>query len=117
MRSAAQLQLLAPWQNQDRARIQAALRSSYDSYAWTVQRLSTNENGLWRELQSLEGDMAPIRTISTQSSTQKNLIVTKGLQITGWLPGEDKYVLIQQNKLPPTDEIFRHISFEPESSL
>ena len=115
--SAAQLQLLGPWQNQDRARIQATLRSSYDSYAWTVQRLSTNENGLWQELQSLEGDMAPIRTISTQSSSQKNLIVPKGLQVTGWLPGEDKYVLIQQNKLPPTDEIFRRISFEPESSL
>ena len=31
--SAAQLQFLAPWQNQDRVRIQAALRSSYDSYA------------------------------------------------------------------------------------
>ena len=57
--STAQLQLLAPWQNQERVRIQAALRSSYDAYAWTVQRLATNEHDLWQELQSLEGDMAP----------------------------------------------------------
>ena len=115
--SAAQLQLLAPWQNQDRVRIQASLRSSYDSYAWTVQRLATNEHDLWRELQSLEVDMAPIRTISTQSSNQKYLVVPKGHAVTGWLPGEDKYVVIQQTKMPPTDEIFRRISFEPESSL
>ena len=82
-----------------------------------MQRLATNEHDLWRELQSLEGDMAPIRTISTQSSNQKYLVVPKGHAVTEWLPGEDKHVVIQQTKMPPTDEIFRRISFEPESSL
>ena len=33
--STAQLQLLGPWQNNERVRIHAALRSSYDAYAWT----------------------------------------------------------------------------------
>ena len=114
--STAQLQLLGPWQNNERVRIHAALHSSYDAYAWTVQRLATNEHDLWQELHSLEGDMAPIRTVSTQSN-QKYLVVPKGHGVTGWLPGEDKYVLIQQSKVPPQDEIFRRVSFEPESSL
>ena len=92
--STAQLQLLGPWQNNERVRIHAALRSSYDAYAWTVQRLATNEHDLWQELHSLEGDMAPIRTVSTQSN-QKYLVVPKGHGVTGWLLGEDKYVLIQ----------------------
>ena len=60
--------------------------------------------------------MAPIRTVSTQSN-QKYLVVPKGNGIVGWLPGEDKYVPIQQAKVPAPDEVFRRISFEPESSL
>ena len=87
--STAQLQLLGPWQNNDRVRIHAALCSSYDAYAWTVQRLATQEHALWEELHSLEGYMAPIRTVSTQSN-QKYLVVPKGNGIVGWLPREDK---------------------------
>ena len=60
--------------------------------------------------------MAPIRTVSTQSN-QKHLVVTRGNSILGWLPGEDSYVLIQNTKTPTQDEIFRHISHEPETGL
>ena len=97
-------------------RISTALRSAYEAYAWTVQRLATQEQALWDELHSLEGDMAPIRTVSTQSN-QKHLVVPKGNGIVGWLPGEDHYVKIQQTKVPAQDEVFRHISFEPETAL
>ena len=114
--STAQLQLLGPRDILDRVRISTALRSSYDAYAWTIQRLATQEQALWDELHSLEGEMAPIRTVSTQSN-QKHLVVPKGNSIVGWLPGEDSYVLIQQTKVPSQDEILRHISFEPETGL
>ena len=35
----------------------------------------------------------------------------------GWIPHLDKYQLIQNVKVPPKDEIFRHCSYEPESKL
>ena len=41
--STAQLQLLGPRDILDRVRISTALRSSYDAYAWTIQRLATQE--------------------------------------------------------------------------
>ena len=37
--------------------------------------------------------------------------------IVGWLPGDDSYIMIQQTKAPSQDEIFRHVSFEPETGL
>ena len=90
----AQLWLLGPRDRQDQVRIITTLRSSYDSYDWTVQHLVTQEQSVWDDLHSLENDMAPIRTVSTQSN-QKHLVVTRGNSILGWLPGEDSYVLIQ----------------------
>ena len=50
--STAQLQHLGPWQNNERVRIHAALCSSYDAYAWTVQRLATQEHSLGEVYQS-----------------------------------------------------------------
>ena len=46
---------------------------------------ATQEQALCDELHSLEGEMAPIRTVSTQSN-QKHLVVPKGNSIVGWLP-------------------------------
>ena len=114
--STSLIQLLNPREIVERVRISTALRSSYDAYIWTIQRLATQEQSLWEELHSLEGELAPIRTVSTQSN-QKHLVVPKGNSIVGWLPGEDRYVMIQQTKVPSSDEVFRHISFEPETGL
>ena len=114
--STAQLQLLGPRDMTERVRISTALRSSYDAYAWTIQRLATQEQALWDELHSLEGELAPIRTVSTQSN-QKHIVVPKGNSVVGWLPGEDSYVMIQQAKAPSQEEVLRHISFEPQTGL
>jgi hypothetical protein len=114
--SQAQLQLLNPRDVIQRVKLSTFLRSAWDSYAWTVQRLVAQEQTHWDELTMLEGELAPIRLVSTQSN-QKHLVVPKGNSLVGWLPGEDEYVMIQQSKVPHQDEIFRHISFEPESGL
>ena len=42
---------------------------------------------------------------------------TKGNSLVGWLPEEETYVLLQQSKPPPQVEVFRHISYEPETGL
>ena len=42
---------------------------------------------------------------------------TKGNSLIGWLPGEEMYVLLQQSISPPQVEIFRHISYEPQTGL
>ena len=57
------------------------------------------------------------KVIHSTHSNQKHLVVPKGNGIVGWLPGEDQYVKIQQTKVPAQDEVFRHISFEPETAL
>ena len=114
--STAMIQLLNPNDLIERVRISTTLRSSYDSYIWTVQRLANQEKALWEELHSLEDELAPIRTVSTQSN-QKHLVLIKGNSISGWLPGEDRYVMIQQTKVPSSEEVFRHISYEPETGL
>ena len=116
LNSQSQLSLLDPRDIAERIRISTFLRSNWDSYAWTVQRLVDQEQTHWNELTMLENELAPIRLVSTQGN-QKHLVVPKGNSQVGWLPGEDEYVLIQQSKVPHQDEIFRHISFEPESGL
>ena len=50
-------------------------------------------------------------------SDQKNQTIQKQNSFLGWIPHEDSYQLIQNTKVPPNDEIFRHISFEPESQM
>ena len=114
--STAQLQLLGPRDMFERLRLSTALRSAYDAYVWTLQRLANQEKSLWNEQNTLEGELAPIKTISSQAN-QKHLVQTKGNSLVGWLPGEETYVLLQQSKAPPQVEVFCHISFEPETGL
>ena len=112
----AQIHLLGPRDMYDRVRLSTALRSAYDTYVWTIQRLAKQEDSLWQEQSNLEKELAPIKTISNQTN-QKHLVQTKGNSLVGWLPGEETYVLLQQSKAPPQVEVFRHISYEPETNL
>ncbi len=114
--SQAQIQLLSPRDDIERVRLVTALRSAYDSYVWTTTRLTAQEKALWNQQQTLEGELAPIKMISSQTNN-KHLVITRGNSLIGWLPGEETYVLIQQTKAPPQVEIFRHISHEPETGL
>ena len=50
-------------------------------------------------------------------SNLKSHIIKKQHYSLGWIPHEDSYQLIQNHTVPPQDEIFRHISFEPESQM
>ena len=114
--STAHLQLLGPRDLGERLRVTSELRSAYDSYRWTINRLETQERALYEDLRSLENEMIAIQTVSTHSN-QKQFVLLKGNSLLGWLPGEEKYILIRQPKCPPKDEVFRHVSFEPESGL
>ena len=114
--STAQINLLPSRDVHERIRLSTALRSAYDTYIWTIRRLATQEGSLIDEQNALQNELAPIKMISNQSN-QKHLVQTKGNSLIGWLPGEETYVLLQQSKSPPPVEIFRHISYEPQTGL
>jgi hypothetical protein len=97
-------------------RLQAILNSAYDSYVFSINRISFQEQTMRRELDDLERDIAPIRLLSTQSN-QKHLVITKHNSLLGWIPSEDQYVLIQNSKPPSSEEILRRVSHEPETGL
>ena len=78
----------------EQVRIITTLRSAYDSYKWTVQRIHDQEQNILAALRALELDMSPIRMLTTQSN-QKHLVVTKGNSILGWLPSEDNYKILK----------------------
>ena len=81
-----------------------------------MSRLKVAENLILHELALIERNYIPIRLLSNQSN-QKNLICPTNNSFMGWIPHLDCYMLIQNVKPPPRDEIFRHISYEPESQL
>ena len=68
------------------------------------------------QLAELERNFLPIQLLSTQSN-QKNLTIRKQNCLVGWIPHQDKYVLIQNTTCPGESEIMRHISHEPETNL
>jgi hypothetical protein len=100
----------------ERVRLNSQIASAQDAYASSMQRLQQTENALRHELAAIERTYIPIRVLSNQSN-QKNLICPKNNSSLGWIPHLDAYQLIQNVKPPPKEEIFRHISFEPESQL
>ena len=97
-------------------RLSALLQSAYESYAFSVARITNQERIVRSELDDIEKDIAPIRLLSTQSN-QKHLVVNKHNSLLGWVPSEDQYVLIQNSKPPSSDEILRRVSHEPETGL
>ena len=58
----------------------------------------------------------PIRYISNQSNV-KGHIIKKQNHVLGWIPHEDRYLVIQNTSCLNETEILRHISYEPESQL
>ena len=68
------------------------------------------------QLAELENNFIPIQLLSTQSN-QKNLTIRKQNCLVGWIPHQDKYVLIQNARCPAESEIMRQISYEPETTL
>jgi hypothetical protein len=100
----------------ERVRLRSQIDSAQDAYASSMRRLQETENALRQELAAIERNYIPICVLSNQSN-QKNLICPKNNSSLGWIPHLDEYQLIQNVKPPPKEEIFRHISFEPESQL
>ena len=98
------------------AQLEARIRSASESCQNSIQRLAVSERQLRQDLAIIETNFHPIRLLSTQSN-QKNLICPKQNSYLGWIPHLDSYQLIQNTKVPPHEEIFRHISFEPETQL
>lgn len=98
------------------AQLESKIQAAQDSFQLSMDRLNQNELKLRQELTSIENNFHPIRLLSTQSN-QKNLICPKQNSYLGWVPHLDSYQLIQTTKVPPSEEIFRHISFEPETQM
>ena len=69
-----------------------------------------------QQLQDLKLDFHPIRYISNQSNI-KGLIIKKQNYCLGWLPQNDRYVLLQNTSCPSESEVLRHISYEPGCNL
>jgi hypothetical protein len=109
-------QNLHPPHSFERVRLGSQIDAAQDAYASSMRRLQQSENVLRQELTVIERNYIPIRVLSNQSN-QKNLICPKNNSSLGWIPHLDSYQLIQNVKPPPKEEIFRHISFEPESQL
>ena len=68
------------------------------------------------QLAELENNFIPIQLLSTQSN-QKNLTIRKQNCLVGWIPHQDKNVVIQNSSCPAESEIMRQISYEPETTL
>ena len=96
-------------------RISGQISACIQSYNAAMLRLQTSEYLLQQELADVEGQFLPIRLLSTQSN-QKNLIVPKQNSYLGWIPHLDIYQKLICTKVPPESDIFRHISYEPESN-
>ena len=107
---------LHPQHSFEHARLQAQINSAHEACSNSIQRLHQTEGQLRRDLAVIERNFHPIRLLSTQSN-QKNLICPKQNSYLGWMPHLDSYQLIQNTKTPPHEEIFRHISFEPETQM
>ena len=112
----SEVSLIRPNDRDAHDRLHAILTAAYESYAYTVSRLTNQERVVRSELEDIERDIAPIRLLSTQSN-QKHLVVNKHNSLLGWVPSEDQYVLIQNSKPPSPDEILRKVSHEPETEL
>ena len=97
------------------ARLASQVSAAQSSYLSSMTRLVAAENETSHDL-TLEHDYIPIRLLSNQLN-QKNLICPTNNSFLGWIPHLDTYKLIQNVKPPPKEEIFRHISYEPESQL
>ena len=97
-------------------RLATQIAAATDSFNNSMQRLLQTEIALQQELTAIERNYLPIRLLSTQSN-QKNLICPKQNAYLGWLPHLDSYQMIINTKVPPADEIFRNISYEPETKL
>ena len=97
-------------------RISGQISACIQSYNAATLRLQTSEYLLQQELADIEAQFLPIRLLSTQSN-QKNLIVPKQNSYLGWIPHLSLYVKLICTKVPPENDIFRHISYEPESKL
>ena len=97
-------------------RLATQIAAATDSFNSSMQRLQQTEIALQQELTAIERNYLIIRLLSTQSN-QKNLICPKQNAYLGWLPHLDSYQMIINTKVPPADEIFRNISYEPETKL
>ena len=97
-------------------RLSGQISAVTNSYNSSMLRLQQSELLLQQELAAIERQFLPIRLLSTQSN-QKNLIVPKQNSYLGWIPHLDLYQMLICTKVPPESDIFRHISYEPESKL
>ena len=65
-------------------------------------------NDLQGQLKNLEGQLIPIRMLSTQKSAKHWFVKSLNHKNLGFVPGLEKYLLIQKADLPAEQEIMQH---------
>ena len=55
--------------------------------------------------------------VASPETINKNLILHSHNTVKGWVPSTQKYTMLKNTKTPPDAEIFKNISFEPETNL
>ena len=79
-------------------------------YKQQITKLQGTKSAITQEIQA-----TPF--LPSQNTINRNLTLHQHNMVRGWVPSKQAYVLLQNNKTPPDAEVFKHISFEPETNL
>ena len=81
-----------------------------DEYGRQVGILQDKKDNLALEIETME-------LLPSPETINRNLILYTHNTVKGWIPSNQEYSLLKNNKAPPDAEIFKYISVEPETSL
>ena len=98
------------------AQLERRLQVQTQAYQTAYDRLRHHEIQILDQTRDLERDYVPKRYVSNQSNMKGHIIKKQNL-VLGWIPHEDRYLVIQNTTCPNEPEICRHISWEPETQL
>jgi hypothetical protein len=79
-------------------------------YQNQILRLQHRKRSVNQEIESME-------FIPSPETINKNLILHQHNIVKGWIPSIQQYTMLKNTKTPPDAEIFKNISFEPETNL
>ena len=80
------------------------------TYKNQIAQLETRKRSVNEEIDAME-------FIASPETINKNLILHSHNMVKGWVPSTQKYTMLKNTKTPPDAEIFKNISFEPETNL
>ena len=79
-------------------------------YERQIRELQRTKTAVTQEIQAME-------LLPSPDTINRNLILYTHNIVKGWIPSKQDYSMLRNNKTPPDAEIFKNISFEPETNL